>query len=230
MADSGISTALQPKVTRKRSPAILIHPDDAGGSKSVVSEANVLPVSPLRLRQDAPGNMSEHSLRPEPTVSLITNGKSRPASSSSQEGSSSLERPKNPRLPSYHYQPRMSALDRHRLHIQQDPFRGFFTLFWIMMAVYVLLTFLHNIENHGVLLTGKLWSLFTIGIGNLLISDVFMVLGMFPIFFWEKYIVSKGWIPWRWLELLCQHVYQAAFLFISLAHCIEMYAVHVLST
>ncbi|KAI9227087.1 MAG: MBOAT, membrane-bound O-acyltransferase family-domain-containing protein [Piptocephalis tieghemiana] len=140
----------------------------------------------------------------------------RPSSGSRPHGSiqgKSSQSPVRQETPtSYTYCARNSIFDRMHMIREDNPLRGFFTLFWVSMGLYVLLTAIRSWEERGYLLGGDLFSILSRDLVSLLLSDIVLVLAMTPAFFLAK-ISSWGLIPpWKPLEMTLQHSYQALYL------------------
>ncbi|CAG8481069.1 10358_t:CDS:2 [Ambispora leptoticha] len=95
------------------------------------------------------------------------------------------------------FKPRGSQLDRETMDKQQDPFRGFFTLFWIAMAFYIIQTATHNLERVGAFVDLSFARLFSRDAFGLILSDACMIAATFIDVVFQK-IVSRGWIKWRY--------------------------------
>ncbi|RKP05066.1 MBOAT, membrane-bound O-acyltransferase family-domain-containing protein, partial [Thamnocephalis sphaerospora] len=108
------------------------------------------------------------------------------------------------------YQPRRSRLDREHMVDTRDQFRGFFTLFWTTMACYVTLTVVRNFSEHGVLLGGALFDIFSTDALTLIASDAIMV-GATTLAVPLSWLESRGWIS-RIPFLLIQLCYETAFI------------------
>ncbi|CAG8445550.1 7554_t:CDS:2 [Diversispora eburnea] len=113
------------------------------------------------------------------------------------------------------FQPRSSQLDRETLEIQQDSFRGFFTLFWIGMAFYILQTGAKNFVSAGVLFNLSFFRLFSQDASGLILSDACMIGSMFFAVFLQK-LISKELIRWKYVGMIIQHIYQILFLFVPI--------------
>lgn len=65
--------------------------------------------------------------------------------------------------------------------LRTNPMRGFFTCFWVGMAIVFLLTLLNNYKQHGYFLGLKLAAVFTKDIMSLIKYDVIMISSTFAI-------------------------------------------------
>ncbi|RUS33399.1 hypothetical protein BC938DRAFT_471890 [Jimgerdemannia flammicorona] len=110
-----------------------------------------------------------------------------------------------------HFRARPSALDAANLESSKETFRGFFTLFWIAMAFYVILTMIRNVEQEGTLLSLSLFSLFSKDAVTLMISDFTMVTLTVGAVVYAKLLVW-GWLQYYSVGMALQHSLQAAFL------------------
>jgi sterol O-acyltransferase len=115
--------------------------------------------------------------------------------------------------PPLRYQHRRSRLDREHLNHTKEQFRGIFTLFWIAMGCYVVLTTVRNLTEQGIILSGTLFSIFSSDALTLAASDALMVFSTslaLPICWLE----SRGWIG-RNVFLAIQIIYETAFMSIA---------------
>ncbi|CAO3662247.1 unnamed protein product [Umbelopsis vinacea] len=76
------------------------------------------------------------------------------------------------------FRPRMTPLDLANPDSSNDQFRGFFTLFWLAMAFYVLQTVIRCYEQEGILLSLSFFRLFSKDGLALLVSDLTMRLAL----------------------------------------------------
>ncbi|RHZ82716.1 hypothetical protein Glove_104g28 [Diversispora epigaea] len=113
------------------------------------------------------------------------------------------------------FRPRSSQLDRETLETQQDQFRGFFTLFWIGMAFYIIQTGVKNFVSAGVLFNLSFFRLFSQDASGLILSDACMIGSMFFAVFLQK-LISKELIRWKYVGMIIQHIYQILFLFVPI--------------
>jgi sterol O-acyltransferase len=120
------------------------------------------------------------------------------------------------RQPAY-YTARSSTLDRAHLNDSNNPFRGFFTLFWLAMASFVVSTFSHNYQIYGSILSLRLINLLAEDILVVLLMDIMMILSIFPVWGWA-WLVSKNVLPYP-LEMAIQHGYQTTW-FLSVLYII----------
>ncbi|KAL1923020.1 uncharacterized protein VTP21DRAFT_9396 [Calcarisporiella thermophila] len=105
---------------------------------------------------------------------------------------------------------RTSRLDSVNIHSQEQEFRGFFTLFWLAMAFYVILTVVENLEKRGTIISLGLFSIFSQDALALMASDLVMVvLTGFGVIL-QKCVAAR-WIGGGAANAV-QHLYQAAFL------------------
>ncbi|CAG8660966.1 9871_t:CDS:2, partial [Racocetra fulgida] len=89
------------------------------------------------------------------------------------------------------FRPRSSQLDREQLESAQDPFRGFFTLFWIAMGFYVIQTWSKNFESAGILFELSFFRLFSQDAICLILSDAAMIGSMFFAVLLQKLIAMQ---------------------------------------
>ncbi|KAJ3017009.1 hypothetical protein HKX48_003762 [Thoreauomyces humboldtii] len=117
------------------------------------------------------------------------------------------------RVTANEFQPRASLFDWETMEASKNPMRGFFTLFWMTMAAYLIGSTYDNWRTTGSLVGTKLGvDMFGRG-SELLYSELAMIGSLFGVVVITKAFVMlqpmfiKGWIPPRTV-LLVQHVYQ----------------------
>ncbi|TKA61563.1 hypothetical protein B0A55_11025 [Friedmanniomyces simplex] len=102
---------------------------------------------------------------------------------------------------------------RRKQRIDYSDFRGFFTLFWVGLAIMVITAMLRNLKDTGSLLSFKQWPLFTQNIWELAAVDVLMCASTalsLPLHLLYK--SSRGLLRWEKLGMAVQSVFQAAWL------------------
>ncbi|KAF9938829.1 hypothetical protein BGZ65_012100 [Modicella reniformis] len=114
------------------------------------------------------------------------------------------------------FEARSSRLDPEELAKNQDPFRGFHTLFWIVMGAYGLITFEEEWTKVGRAFGGSLFSSFSQDAIILAISDLGLVLSTGMAFLLIQ-VVAKGWIRYRIAGMAIQHCLQILFLLSAIA-------------
>lgn len=72
--------------------------------------------------------------------------------------------------------------------LRTNPMRGFFTCFWVGMAMVFLLTLLNNYKQHGYFLGLKLATVFTKDIISLIKYDLIMILSTFVVVPFQKFL------------------------------------------
>ncbi|KAG0054727.1 hypothetical protein BGZ83_010622 [Gryganskiella cystojenkinii] len=114
------------------------------------------------------------------------------------------------------FEPRSSRLDPENMNKNQDPFRGFHTLFWIVMGAYGIITFDEEWTRVGKAFGGTLFSSFSEDAIILAISDFGLVLSTGIAFLLVK-VVAKGWIRYQIVGMVIQHCVQVLFLLVAIA-------------
>lgn len=114
------------------------------------------------------------------------------------------------------FEPRSSRLDPEMMAKNEDPFRGFHTLFWIVMGAYGLITFDQEWTRVGKAFGGTLFSSFSQDAIILAISDFGLVLSTGVAFLLIK-VISKGWMRYRVAGMVVQHCVQVLFLLFAIA-------------
>ncbi|GAA5943472.1 uncharacterized protein JCM15063_006483 [Sporobolomyces koalae] len=113
-----------------------------------------------------------------------------------------------------HFTPRTSHFDRDNLSSAQDVFRGFWTLFWIVLATAATRSVMRKLEENGGLYRWDFADLISEDGLNLAISDAVMVSSTLLCVPFIKLILS-GWIRYHGAGLVLQHIGQAAFLAVA---------------
>ncbi|KAH8555602.1 MBOAT, membrane-bound O-acyltransferase family-domain-containing protein [Umbelopsis sp. PMI_123] len=113
------------------------------------------------------------------------------------------------------FRPRMTPLDLANPQSTNDQFRGFFTLFWLAMAFYVIQTVIRCYEQEGILLSLGFFRLFSKDGLALLVSDFAMIsMTLFSVPFSK--LMLWGWLPYDSIGFILQHIFQALFLFVNI--------------
>lgn len=99
------------------------------------------------------------------------------------------------------YTPRQSMLDRTNPESNTNPFRGFHTLFWIMVAIAILNIFNLTFEHTGEILSMTLASVFSRDAKILIVSDALLVLSLFVCVPYIKFVKFLG-VPSRYIAPL----------------------------
>ena len=113
------------------------------------------------------------------------------------------------------FKARMSKFDISNPETSSDPFRGFFTLFWLVMAFYVIQTAIRCYEQEGVILSLGFFRLFSKDGLALLISDMTMVAMTLCSVVFSK-LLMLGIIHYETTGWIIQHVCQTVFLFFNI--------------
>ncbi|KAI7875901.1 hypothetical protein K492DRAFT_135997 [Lichtheimia hyalospora FSU 10163] len=113
------------------------------------------------------------------------------------------------------FKARMSKFDISNPETSSDPFRGFFTLFWLVMAFYVIQTAIRCYEQEGVILSLGFFRLFSKDGLALLISDMTMVTMTLCSVVFSK-MLMLGIIHYETTGWIIQHVCQTVFLFFNI--------------
>ena len=114
------------------------------------------------------------------------------------------------------YRARQSHFDRFNETSAQDTFRGFYTLFWLAMAFYILRTGVAYYDDHGYWLGWQFGDMITKDGLVLLASDAVMVGSTFLAFPYVK-LLQKGWLPYYQVGHYLQHILQTTFLCMSIS-------------
>lgn len=113
------------------------------------------------------------------------------------------------------FKARMSKFDISNPETSNDTFRGFYTLFWIAMAFYVIQTAIRCYEQEGVIISLGFFRLFSKDSLALLISDMTMVATtVFSVLFSKLFV--WGILPYDPVGVILQHMCQTVFLFLNI--------------
>ena len=113
-------------------------------------------------------------------------------------------------FPTIDYAARVSHFDPRS---EYADFRGFFTLFWIGLAIMVITTMLRNIKDTGHPMRVRIWALFTIDVWQLGLADLAMVCTTavsLPL--QVLFRSSNGVLRWSKGGMAIQSIYQSVWL------------------
>ncbi|KAG8923322.1 hypothetical protein FRC02_011219 [Tulasnella sp. 418] len=96
----------------------------------------------------------------------------------------------------------------------QDPFRGFYVLFWISIFLFALRTYVTSFEQTGSPLSLSFAQLFSKDAVSLALSDAVLVSSTALAVPFVK-LIKNGWIRYMWTGVILQHIYQALMLGIA---------------
>ncbi|GAA5959794.1 hypothetical protein JCM21900_001017 [Sporobolomyces salmonicolor] len=113
-----------------------------------------------------------------------------------------------------HFTPRISHFDRDNATSAQDTFRGFWTLFWIVMAVAGLRSVWRRFSESGGLYRWTFAELISQDAVALAMSDAIMAGSTLLCVPFVKLLIS-GWIPYYRTGLIIQHLGQTLFLAVA---------------
>jgi sterol O-acyltransferase len=109
------------------------------------------------------------------------------------------------------FTPRASGLDRSNVKAASDEFRGFYSLFWIGLALLFVRTSYDSWETNRTILSGTFGRLISTDVLVLALSDAIMVGSMFVCVPFVKGLVN-GWYGYYWVGAALQHAWQCVFL------------------
>ncbi|EPT00989.1 hypothetical protein FOMPIDRAFT_149567 [Fomitopsis schrenkii] len=113
------------------------------------------------------------------------------------------------------FTPRKSHFDTTNERSGTNEFRGFFTLFWISMFVFVVRSYILSYQELGYPLEGAFFDLFSRDAVTLALSDAVLILSTGLCVPFVKACV-KGWIRYYWVGVIMQHLYQTTLLFTAI--------------
>ncbi|KDE07513.1 hypothetical protein MVLG_02187 [Microbotryum lychnidis-dioicae p1A1 Lamole] len=109
------------------------------------------------------------------------------------------------------FQPRTSAFDRNNSESAVNSFRGFFTLFWIIIFVGALRVGIKHYSEHGALFRWTFAKFISQDGLALAASDAAMLASTFACVPFAK-ALKNGWMRYRGVGIIVQHIYQVIFL------------------
>lgn len=109
------------------------------------------------------------------------------------------------------FKPRQSRFDRFNQDAAKDPFRGFYSLFWIGMAILMLNTFYSSFLDTGTIISMTFANLFSRDAGVLALSDGILVGSLFFCVPYAKGL-KRGWFRYWPTGAIIQHTWQGAML------------------
>ncbi|CDS81951.1 related to acyl-CoA sterol acyltransferase [Sporisorium scitamineum] len=109
------------------------------------------------------------------------------------------------------FKPRRSHFDRFNENSSRDQFRGFFTLFWVCLALFVLNTFYTSFASTGKVLSLTFATLFSKDAWMLALSDGVLVGSLFICVPFAN-VCRRGWVRYWPTAVVFQHLWQAALL------------------
>ncbi|KAF9266940.1 MBOAT-domain-containing protein [Marasmius fiardii PR-910] len=108
--------------------------------------------------------------------------------------------------------PRQSVFDINNEASTRNEFRGFFSLFWISIFIFMVRTYISTFETHGHALNLRFATQFSRDAITLAISDG-VIVGLTALCVPFAKAISKGWIRYYLPGLLLQHAFQTTLLF-----------------
>ncbi|KAI8922735.1 MBOAT, membrane-bound O-acyltransferase family-domain-containing protein [Entophlyctis helioformis] len=127
-------------------------------------------------------------------------------SSSAVQSLASSKHPHKKGARRHSFRSRSSPLDYETLVREQNPMRGFFVLFWMFMAAYVLTTAVRNYKAAGSVVSLEFFYFFSQDAWALIITDMLMVGSMFMAVVVQQ-AIARGSVKKEW-ALAIQHVWQ----------------------
>lgn len=109
------------------------------------------------------------------------------------------------------FRARESHFDRHNKDAAKDPFRGFYTLFWISLFILMLSTFYSSFASTGQIISLTFATLFSRDAVVLALSDGALVASLFLCVPFAKILVN-GWCRYWPTLIWVQHTWQACLL------------------
>ncbi|THV02464.1 MBOAT-domain-containing protein [Dendrothele bispora CBS 962.96] len=114
------------------------------------------------------------------------------------------------------FAPRQSAFDINNEASTTNEFRGFFTLFWISIFIFMVRTYILSFEEHGHALNLHFASMFSRDAITLALSDGVLVASTGVSVLFAK-AIAKGWVRYYWTGVIIQHIIQTVILFTAIS-------------
>lgn len=95
-----------------------------------------------------------------------------------------------------------------------DQFRGFFTLFWMFLALFSIRTFVQSQDATGSVLSLQFATLLSEDLLGLMLSEIVLFSGSLLAVPLVK-AIQHGWIKYEWTGVVIQHTYQALMLAVA---------------
>ncbi|SNX87432.1 related to acyl-CoA sterol acyltransferase [Melanopsichium pennsylvanicum] len=109
------------------------------------------------------------------------------------------------------FKPRRSHFDRFNESSSRDQFRGFFTLFWVCLALFVLNTSYTSFASTGQVLSLTFATLFSKDAWMLALSDAVLIGSLFICVPFAM-VCRRGWVRYWPTAVVFQHLWQSALL------------------
>ncbi|SPO29196.1 related to acyl-CoA sterol acyltransferase [Ustilago trichophora] len=109
------------------------------------------------------------------------------------------------------FKPRRSHFDRFNETSSRDQFRGFFTLFWVCLALFVLNTSYTSFASTGQVLSLTFATLFSKDAWMLALSDGVLIASLFMCVPFAN-VCRRGWVRYWPTAVVFQHLWQATLL------------------
>ncbi|KAI8992326.1 MBOAT, membrane-bound O-acyltransferase family-domain-containing protein [Pilobolus umbonatus] len=116
------------------------------------------------------------------------------------------------KLKRLYFKERLSSFDTTNPESKNDHFRGFYTIFWMVMLFYSIITFVYCYEQDGVILSSDTFRVMSKDSLALCIADILMIAQSFIVVPFAK-LLMKGVIPYQPTGLIIQHVVQTLYFF-----------------
>ncbi|KAK0188665.1 MBOAT, membrane-bound O-acyltransferase family-domain-containing protein [Armillaria mellea] len=113
------------------------------------------------------------------------------------------------------FAPRNSHFDTNNESSGSNEFRGFFSLFWISIFIFMVRTYINSYESNGAPLNFRFATLLSKDAITLALSDAALV-GSTTICVPFAKAISKGWIRYYWTGVIIQHTIQTFILFTAI--------------
>lgn len=107
-----------------------------------------------------------------------------------------------------------TTFDRQNPSASGSPFFGFFTLFWIAMVLLFVQVSMHNYRDYGSILgTNQMMKImFSHDVWVLGVTDGVMCLTTAVCYYFQKFVIHKGWLRWERSGWAVQNIWQSIYL------------------
>ncbi|KZV68234.1 MBOAT-domain-containing protein [Peniophora sp. CONT] len=111
--------------------------------------------------------------------------------------------------------PRRSHFDIQNTESSANQFRGFFTLFWISIFIFIVRSYVYSTREYGAPLNLEFATMFSRDAMTLALSDGVLVLSTGLCVPFAK-LIRGGWIRYHWTGVALQHILQTSILCITI--------------
>ncbi|EGF79799.1 hypothetical protein BATDEDRAFT_33345 [Batrachochytrium dendrobatidis JAM81] len=188
---------------------------DGKGKINAMDKIDAEPVPAQQSTQTRPCDTAHTLSKEQLAVGASTMASdSKSPKSPTKTTANSSHKPKS-RIRKGSFRSRTSPLDYETLEREQNSMRGFFTLFWVFMAIYVVVTAYKNYRAEGIFISLRFYQQFSHDAIGLIVVDAAMILSLFVPFLAQAWLGGLGWSRGVWT--IAMHVWQGVWFGVCLA-------------